>query len=126
MAVKQVQIRRMEVPDEWSPESVDFINKLLQRKARNRLGFNGIAELKRHAWLRDTNWQLFTCKAIEPPLAPQRGDNFISTYVAQFKDGINTKGVVDQEVFESWNFKNLCNGAKKSWSEDNGNVSMFS
>lgn len=40
---KQAQIRKSEVPEGWSMEAADFINKCLARKASSRLGFNGNA-----------------------------------------------------------------------------------
>ena len=43
---KQVQIKRSELPDGWSLEAADFINKCLQRKPGNRLGLNGPSEVK--------------------------------------------------------------------------------
>ena len=45
---KQVQIKREDIPDGWSAEAADFVNRLLQRKPINRLGFNGPEELKTH------------------------------------------------------------------------------
>ena len=38
---KQAQIRKNEVPEGWSLEAADFINKCLARKAASRIGFNG-------------------------------------------------------------------------------------
>ena len=43
---KQVQIRKNEIPDGWSIEAADIINRLLQRKPANRLGLNGPNEVK--------------------------------------------------------------------------------
>lgn len=37
----QVQIKKDEIPEGWSLESADFINRLIQRKPNNRLGKNG-------------------------------------------------------------------------------------
>jgi len=45
---RQVQIKRNEIPEDWSVESADFINKLIQRKPTNRLGLNGPTEVKEH------------------------------------------------------------------------------
>ena len=39
--MKQVQLDQIP-PYGWSGESVDFVNRLIQRKPENRLGFNGI------------------------------------------------------------------------------------
>lgn len=46
---RQIQLKKQDVPAGWSMEAVDFINKLLQRKAQNRLGNNGPQEVKNHA-----------------------------------------------------------------------------
>ena len=32
MLAKQVQLKKSEVPEDWSYEAADFINKLIQRK----------------------------------------------------------------------------------------------
>ena len=37
----QVQIKKDEIPEDWSLEAADFINRLLQRRPVNRLGLNG-------------------------------------------------------------------------------------
>jgi len=54
---KQVKIRKENIPDNWSVECADFINKLLQRKPTNRLGYNGPEEVKQHKWLKDIDWK---------------------------------------------------------------------
>ena len=65
------------MPEGWSLEAADFINKLLQRKPGNRLGLNGASEGKQHIWLRDFDWQALLEKKIEAPYKPeQNADNF--------------------------------------------------
>ena len=54
---KQIFLRKSDLPDGWSMEAADFINKLLQRKPANRLGLHGPSEVKQHAWLANVNWQ---------------------------------------------------------------------
>lgn len=74
---KQVQIKRTEVPDKWSYESADFINRLIQRKPQQRLGANGVAEVKQHPWLRELNWKKLSDKEIDSPFVPaMKKDNF--------------------------------------------------
>ena len=73
---KQVQIKRSDLPDGWSLEAADFINKCLQRKPGNRLGLNGPSEVKQHIWLRDYDWQALLDKTIDAPFKPQVADNF--------------------------------------------------
>ena len=53
----QARISEKDLPPGWSPESIDFINKLIKRNKESRLGFNGINELKEHPWLANVNWK---------------------------------------------------------------------
>lgn len=48
---EQVQIKPSEVPEGWSDQGVDFINKMIQRVPEKRLGYKGIQEIKDHMWL---------------------------------------------------------------------------
>lgn len=38
---KKVYIKKNEIPEGWSLEGADFINRLIERKPASRLGFNG-------------------------------------------------------------------------------------
>lgn len=53
---KQVQVKKHEIPDDWSLDAADFANRLIQRKPSNRLGFNGPEEVKNHPWLKNFPW----------------------------------------------------------------------
>lgn len=64
---KQVQIKRNEIPEGWSLEAADFINKLIQRKPINRLGLDGPKEVKEHPWLKDYAWHKMNNKELESP-----------------------------------------------------------
>eukprot|EP00828_Plagiopyla_frontata_P003327 TRINITY_DN10960_c0_g1_i2.p3 TRINITY_DN10960_c0_g1~~TRINITY_DN10960_c0_g1_i2.p3 ORF type:complete len:146 (+),score=19.01 TRINITY_DN10960_c0_g1_i2:105-542(+) len=50
---RQVQIQKSMIPEGWSLDAADFINKLIQRKPVNRLGLNGPEEVKSHPWFKD-------------------------------------------------------------------------
>eukprot|EP00357_Protocruzia_adherens_P036602 CAMPEP_0115006092 /NCGR_PEP_ID=MMETSP0216-20121206/20275_1 /TAXON_ID=223996 /ORGANISM="Protocruzia adherens, Strain Boccale" /LENGTH=412 /DNA_ID=CAMNT_0002372571 /DNA_START=145 /DNA_END=1383 /DNA_ORIENTATION=- len=74
---KQVQLKKHEVPEGWSLEAADFVNKLLQRKPVNRLGLNGPSEVKSHAWIRDFPWEKLRSHQIKAPFIPSaKDDNF--------------------------------------------------
>lgn len=68
---KQVQLKKHEIPEGWSLESADFVNKCLQRKPNCRLGINGPSELKQHVWLRDFDWQGLQEKEIPASFIPK-------------------------------------------------------
>ena len=77
----QAKIEEDEIKDGWSAESVDFINSLLIRKEKKRLGSkNGIKELKVHAWLKYYPWKELSQKALPAPFIPEKIDNFDKKY----------------------------------------------
>lgn len=74
---RQVQLTRAEIPQGWSFEAADFINKLIQRKPLNRLGLNGPQEIKAHPWLQSFPWSKLYAKELPAPFLPSRTeDNF--------------------------------------------------
>jgi len=64
---KQVQLKRSDIPEGWSVEAADFINRLIQRKPVNRLGMNGPQELKSHPWFKDYPWEKLNNKELQSP-----------------------------------------------------------
>mmetsp|Transcript_55056 Transcript_55056/g.63324 ORF Transcript_55056/g.63324 Transcript_55056/m.63324 type:complete len:204 (-) Transcript_55056:23-634(-) len=49
----QIQNKDVELPEDFSPELVDFLRKLLEKDPKKRLGKNGIQEIINHKWLKD-------------------------------------------------------------------------
>lgn len=66
----QVHLKKADVPEGWSLEAADFVNKCLQRKPANRLGLNGPSEVKQHIWLKDIDWQAVIEKKLTPSFIP--------------------------------------------------------
>lgn len=84
---KQIQIKRPEIPQGWSVEAADFINRLLQRKPLNRLGLNGPEDVKNHPWLRDFPWDDLLHQRLKSPFTPPNEDNFDAAYTnGEWKD----------------------------------------
>ena len=74
---KEIGIGQKALKNEgWSFEGGDFINRMIKRKVRKRLGFYGINEIKNHAWFKDINWDKLLMKKIISPYIPKDGDNF--------------------------------------------------
>ena len=47
--------REAKIPTNYkglSSEGIDFINKMIQRYSKKRLGYNGIDEIINHPWLK--------------------------------------------------------------------------
>ena len=79
------------VPQGWSVESADFINRLLQRKPVNRLGLRGPTEVKEHLWFKNYDWKNLYLGKLKAPFLPKKGDNFDFHYCnAPEKIGLET------------------------------------
>ena len=106
---KQVVISKEEIPKGWSIESADWINRLIQRKASNRLGFRGATELKEHSWFKYYPWKDLYLRKIISPFIPKEGDNFDEKYCNKAEQaGINTKERY-LKIKESFNYKLVFN-----------------
>ena len=77
---QQVQVKKSMVPQGWSVESADFINRLLQRKPANRLGLRGPTEVKEHLWFKGYDWKNLYLGKLKAPFLPKKGDNFDFNY----------------------------------------------
>ena len=53
-----------------SPESLNFVNHLLQRKPVLRLGLNGPQEVKSHPWFQNFPWDKLETKELKTPFEP--------------------------------------------------------
>ena len=65
---KQINIKKYDIPEGWSTEAADCINRLLQRKPFQRLGYHGINDIKNHSWFIDFPWRDLYYKKLEAPL----------------------------------------------------------
>ena len=113
---KQAKVHKDEKPDDWSLEAVDFVNKLLIRKAKNRLGYNGISELKNHIWMKDVDWEKLELKKVEPPFVPKKNENFDKKYCEGEEDigeetieryQIYAQSDLFPDVFKNYTYCNL-------------------
>ena len=41
----------------WSDEALIFCNQLLLKKNKERLGFNGVQDIKNHPWFQEFSWE---------------------------------------------------------------------
>lgn len=90
--LRQAIIKKSDIPQNWSIESADFINKCLQRKPACRLGLRGINEAKEHPWFKDYPWKEHYNKKIPSPFFSKLTDNFDKNYSnSEEKIGIETK-----------------------------------
>ena len=70
MLSHQAMVKPNQIPKNWSVSAADFINKLIQRKPSNRLGKNGIGEIKNHEWFIDFDWDKLIDLSTVSPIKP--------------------------------------------------------
>ncbi|KAL4473326.1 hypothetical protein ABPG73_013016 [Tetrahymena malaccensis] len=108
---KRVQIKKHEIPDGWSLEAADFINRLIERKPANRLGINGPAEVKNHPWIKNFPWQKLIKKQIDAPFLPANEDNFDQKQQISLEDEQNQEIILQNAMLlKRQSVQNLFNG----------------
>ena len=80
---KQAHLEYDDLPDGYQDEAADFINKLIQRKPKNRLGKDSINEVINHPWLRSLDWAKIKNKSLRAYYIPKEGDNYDKKYCLQ-------------------------------------------
>ena len=109
MLAKQALITEDILPHEWSSESMDFINSLLQRKESKRLGYSGGAkgseELMKHLWLRYYPWHDLKNKTLLAPFIPDPKDNFDKMYCESIDKISEETQIRYEEIYVSSHFK---------------------
>ena len=109
---KQAKISREELPEDWGENSREFINSLLQRKPKKRLGYNGVNEIKEHPWMKDIDWDLLYNKKIEAPFIPPIDkENFDKKYC----EGEDKIGETTIERYELYFNSELYEGVFKNY-----------
>ena len=68
---KQIKISLEKLPSGWTAEAADFVNKLIQRKPKARLGHNSIEEIKGHPWYKYYNWKDLYLHKMSAPFKPK-------------------------------------------------------
>lgn len=104
LMANQAQIKKTEIPKNWSVESADCINRLLQRKPGNRLGLRGAAEVKEHSWFKYYSWKDLYLGRIDSPFIPPLGDNYDHKYCSKQENlGLSTQeryiGIIGSSVY---------------------------
>ena len=112
---KQAGIKKGEIPEGWSMEAADFVNKLIQRRPMARLGWGGPQELRNHPWLRDFPWPQLMAGSIESPFRshakfdpvnvqyhPTREDEEMNNLIRENKMLLKHSSV--REIFEGYTY----------------------
>ena len=70
MLKNPVYVKENEIPEGWSYDAADFINKLITIAPAKRLGYNGFDEVKNHPWLQDVEWEKILNHSFIPTIKP--------------------------------------------------------
>ena len=108
MLSKPAVINEENMPQGWSQESADFINKLLERKENKRLGYKeGTKELMKHHWLKYYPWDELKSKTLLAPFVPDPKDNYDKNYCESIdKISEETKSRYE-EIYCSANYRKI-------------------
>ena len=104
---KQAKLSESDIPEGWSKQSMDFINSLLQRKPKKRLGYFGIKDIKNHLWMKDINWDLLEKKKLEAPFIPPLNEQ---NYDKRYCEGVDNVGETTIERYELYLQSDLYGG----------------
>ena len=91
LSENQFSMKRHAVPEGWGIESADFINRLLLKNPKARLGASGAKELKNHCWFRGFNFKDLYEFKIKSPFE-----------VTNFKTQIEIK-TIDNKTYKRYN-----------------------
>ena len=108
---KNIKLTQKDIPENYSLLMGDFINKLLKRNYRERLGNKGIDEIMNHSWLEGVDWEIIESKLVDNeqiPFVPTVGDNF-DISVANKKDNMDMENYEEclKKINDSGYFKNF-------------------
>ena len=107
----EIKLDNDDLPEDWEDYNIiDFINSLLIRKKRKRLGSKNANEVKNHPYFQNINWSQIESMTMESPFVFDTEDNFDDSYAQQQEnDSIydGKKELYILEVNESMNFKDF-------------------
>ena len=75
------------VPEEMSEEAYDLINRLLEPNPSERLGANGVEEIKSHPFFADINWDTLYLEPRTSTFVPRTKDRYDTGYFVPRQDG---------------------------------------
>lgn len=121
--LKQIKIKKNDIPAGWSVEAVDFINRLIQRKPISRLGVNGPSEVKSHPWFHNFDWDSVLNKTAVAPFIPPNEENFDFKYANEsWKDENSDLMKQQSELIKQPTIQALFNGYYYMVVPDGSNV----
>ena len=111
MMSRQIYIDIEMLPFGWSEKSADFINRLMIRKDKKRLGYYNDLEIKNHPWFSDIDFEELIKKKIKSPFCPKiNHDNYDKKYCEEIEKIGNDTNYRYEEYKNNKHYKNIFNG----------------
>ena len=67
-----MQLKKVQITNIWSIESINFINRLLQRKLYNKIGLRKPIEAKEFSWFKNIDWTNLYFWNLKEPFIPKK------------------------------------------------------
>ncbi|DAZ97831.1 TPA: hypothetical protein N0F65_002501 [Lagenidium giganteum] len=85
---QRILYQSVRYPNNITKDFKALLMQLLEKKQEERLGFeNGFAEVKKHAFFKNIDWDKVLKKQLVPPLIPgPAGDNLVNNFDPQFTE----------------------------------------
>jgi ribosomal protein S6 kinase beta len=74
----------------WSDEAKEIVNRLLQRKEEDRLGYRDNNEVKSHPWFKSINWNELESMRMTAPFIP------VSVNLFKFRQMIHLMKIISK------------------------------
>jgi len=99
---KNIRTAPLVVPEYVSAEARDLLEGLLKRDPRQRLGANGVAEIKSHPFFEGINWEAVLRRELQPPAPFLRSRPFKKLRPGDVLDILSD--VSDRHKVPQWSF----------------------
>ena len=96
---RQAKLKEEDIPENWSKDSAEFINSLLQRKPKKRLGYCGIKEIKDHPWMKNIEWDILKEKKLEAPFIPPLSEQNYDKKYCEGNDKVGEETIGRYELY---------------------------
>ena len=97
----EIQLDKDDLPEDWTDENIiDFINQLLARKKKKRLGYKSGLDVKNHPYFKDIPWSELENMSYVSPFVFETEDNFDDSYAQKQDNDSIYDGNKDLYIFE--------------------------
>lgn len=99
MSDQDFLIKESDLPEGWSRDCADFINRCIQKRAIVRIGYNGIEELKDNRWFREYKWEELSEMKLVAPFIPKRNSHKLRV-ITKYEGLLNSNIKLFMEYYE--------------------------